>query len=562
MATAGLIQRAASLGASGGIVTDAKPRILVVDDERFFREAITEVLSAHDYPCVVCEDGEGALKLIDSENFAVAVLDIRLPGIDGIEVLRQFRIARPELRVIMLSASTDQELVLEALRLGANDYLAKPLHDEELMLAVNRAVEGYRVESDFRSLRSRLNELVDLMEEVAKDANDASPEERLSTIQDSAVRVVSVVLRAEKTSFLSLNEQDNRLDVVAALGHDLPPDEMDSVQLGQGIAGRALEDSTPLVVADIRAESHFAADLAPDRYSTESFAVVPIEVPGQQFGVLCATDREGGAQFGPEDLSLLRLISGQLANLLAGNGPAGTRDVTSAAGDDREAENLPEPRPGPWAGENSATDATMMMSASMMRDAIGAEELFAEVSSAQVDLDAELARTICDAVVNEIEPASLLREALRAVEIALDADPVSLYLLDPESGDLVMESTGKRGLRVDHDRLPLDRGLTGGVFQRGQLIAAANPENDPRFDPAVDTPSDKVPGALLCVPLRLRGKVVGVCRVHRAQGTTVSARTGEVLIAALSAAVRNVLLYRSLLDSIEEVAAARRAARG
>jgi GAF domain-containing protein len=192
---------------------------------------------------------------------------------------------------------------------------------------------------------------------------------------------------------------------------------------------------------------------------------------------------------------------------------------------------------------------------------IDAEEIFAAASEVGIDADAELARTICDAVVNEIEPASLLSEALRAVESELDADPVSLYLLDPESGELVLEATGKRSLRLDHERLPGDRGLTGGVFQQGQLIAAADPERDPRFELEVDTPTDRVVGSLMCVPLRLRGKTVGVCRVHRVQGATVSARTGEVLIAALSAAVRNVLLYRSLLESIEEVAVARRAAR-
>ena len=127
-------------------MTDAKPRVLVVEDERFFREAITEVLSAHDYSCVVCEDGEGALKRVDSERFAVVVLDIRLPGIDGIEVLRQIRIVQPELRVIMLSASTDQELVLEALRLGASDYLAKPLSSKDLVAAVERLARRRRGE--------------------------------------------------------------------------------------------------------------------------------------------------------------------------------------------------------------------------------------------------------------------------------------------------------------------------------------------------------------------------------------------------------------------------------
>jgi hypothetical protein len=99
------------------------------------------------------------------------------------------------------------------------------------------------------------------------------------------------------------------------------------------------------------------------------------------------------------------------------------------------------------------------------------------------------------------------------------------------------------------------------VLQRGQLIAAADPESNPQFDPQVDAPTDQKAGPLLCVPLQLRGKTVGLCRIHLAPGASVSARTGEVLIAVLSAAVRNVLLYRSLLESIEEVAAVRREAR-
>ena len=66
----------------------------------------------------------------------------------------------------------------------------------------------------------------------------------------------------------------------------------------------------------------------------------------------------------------------------------------------------------------------------------------------------------------------------------------------------------------------------------------------------------------MCLPLRLRGKVVGVFRAFLPEDAEASARTGEVLAAALSAAVRNVLLYRSLVETIEEVAEARREARG
>jgi len=89
-------------------------------------------------------------------------------------------------------------------------------------------------------------------------------------------------------------------------------------------------------------------------------------------------------------------------------------------------------------------------------------------------------------------------------------------------------------------------------------VATDAPESDPRFDAAVDTPEHGRPSPLLCVPLRLRGKTLGLVRAFPSGGASASARTGEILGAALSAAVRNVLLYRSLLESIDEVAEARR----
>ena len=109
----------------------------------------------------------------------------------------------------------------------------------------------------------------------------------------------------------------------------------------------------------------------------------------------------------------------------------------------------------------------------------------------------------------------------------------------------------------DRSRLSRSRGLTASVLQTGRLVATDHPETDPRFDPDMDTPEDGAVGPLLCVPMRMRGKVMGVARVFPAEGVLPSARSGEVISAALSAAIRNVLLYRSLLESIDEVAKAR-----
>lgn len=543
-------------------MANASARVLIVDDERFFREEIRDNLSARGFRCTTCEDGEAALKLAAAQSFAVAVVDIQLPGIDGVELLQQLRVAQPDIRVIMLASLSDQELVLEALRQGACEYLAKPLHEEELILSVGRAVEAHRVAIDYRGLRSRLDELVDRMEVYSRDVDRAEAAERPQVVRDAAVHAAAHVLDAEKTSLLLLNEDRTNLDVVAALGRDLDPEQMDSVRVGQGIAGRALEDSAPLAVADIRAESHFAADLAPDRYETNSFVVAPVEVPSRQFGVLCATDRRGGLEFGHDDLSLLRAIAVQLAEFLAEEIPAANATAIPAMNAAKpEIENQPTiVNDRAAAASDSSTDTSLsdLMPLDLASDAGEGSGLYADAR----DGDSEMARAICDVVSNEMDPDALLREALRPIEASLAADPVSLYLIEAESGELVKQGAGGRSLRLDHDRLPVGPGLTGSVLGRGQMIAASDPEQDPRYDIEVDAPVDGKPGPLLAVPVKLRGKTVGLCRIHLAAGAIVSARTGELLVAVLSAAVRNLLLYRSLLESIEEVAEARREARG
>ena len=528
----------------------SKTRVLIVDDERFFREAICEVLRSHGFESESCEDGETAVEYATHGDFGVVILDIRLPGIDGIEVLRQIRQTSPALRVIMLSASTDQELVLEALRLGACDYLAKPLHDEELALAVRRATESHEVAHDWRDLRDRLDTLVQRMEALTAETEGAAPEDREAIIQRGAAAVTAEVLGARKTSLMLLD--DDVLNVVAVVGRELAPGQMDSVPLGRGIAGRALEHSTPRVVDHIDAEDGHAVDLDPDRYETESFVVAPLEVAGQKIGVLCATDRAGDGSFAASDLSLLRLISLQIAEWLSAGQRPGIEPPLEASGTDQDADL-----------EFISNDEPMSLD--FAREVADAAEICSDAS----DRDAELARQICDAVVCELQPESVLSAVIRPIERALKADPVAIYLIDSQSRgggaggrpQLVLEASSDRGLRLEQDRIPSDRGLSGAVFQSGHLIATPDPTADPRFDPAIDCPADQKPGPLLCIPLQLRGKGVGLCRIHLGPGAEVSARTGEVLVSVLSAAIRTVLLYRRLLESIEEVAAARRDAR-
>ena len=503
-------------------MSEMRSRVLIVDDEVFFLEAIDEILTEGGFETTRAEDGESALERVADPSIGVVVLDVRLPDMDGIQVLACIREMRPELSVIMLSASTDQEIVLEALRLGASDYLAKPLHDEELVLAVGRALEGYEANESRRRLRQRIDRLVEGMERLSQVVRLAAPEERVEVLRQGIVDSASIVLQASRASLMLADSEREWLSVVAARGTEIDRGTMSARKIGEGASGTCFADGTVLCVPDAEADDRFSGRGA-GQYEAAGFACVPLVCLGVPVGVLCLTEGADADSLSREETNVLRLLGMQISEFLAA---------------DPEVEQLLA----------SAQTADVEGIASL--DLVDA-----------VDGDAELAQAICEAVALEVEPERVLRAALAAVNTRLGAAPVSLYLRSADGERLELEAENDGGVAADRPELPVDRGLVGGVLQTGQLVAVEVPASDPRFEKDVDTPEDGLARPTICVPIRLRDKSVGVLRVFLEEGRPASPRTAEVLGAAFSAAVRNVLLYRSLLQSIEEVAEARKRSR-
>lgn len=107
-------------------------RILVVEDELDLQEAIADGLRLDGYAVDTCGDGDSAYELLYVENYDLVLLDINLPGMDGLEVLRKIRDEKPELRVLILSARSSVADKVRGLDYGANDYLVKPFDFAEL----------------------------------------------------------------------------------------------------------------------------------------------------------------------------------------------------------------------------------------------------------------------------------------------------------------------------------------------------------------------------------------------------------------------------------------------
>ena len=135
-----------------------KETILIVDDEAGVRASLTGILSDEGYLVEAVESGEAALAALESRRYDLVLLDVWLPGADGLEVLARVRATDTELPVLVISGHGTIETAVKAVRLGAQDFVEKPLSLEKTLLAVRNALRRGRLETEVRALRQQLDE--------------------------------------------------------------------------------------------------------------------------------------------------------------------------------------------------------------------------------------------------------------------------------------------------------------------------------------------------------------------------------------------------------------------
>lgn len=141
-----------------------RERLLVVEDDTYLREEIMRILQRRTkFSVTAAADGEEALKLAESEHFDVLITDVRMPGIDGIELLERLKEQRPELVSIIITAFADEQATIRALKLGANDYIRKPFSITDLVNAIERQVTVVRLRHEAETSRKLMEGLVSSM---------------------------------------------------------------------------------------------------------------------------------------------------------------------------------------------------------------------------------------------------------------------------------------------------------------------------------------------------------------------------------------------------------------
>ncbi len=182
-------------------------KILIVDDDKLLQNSLRKVLLGK-YETVIAGSGETALDILQANSIDLVLLDIRLPGIDGVETLRRIKELDRNLAVVMMTAYEDVKTVVHSMKIGATDYLVKPLDIDELEVIIEKAVETIKLKREVEALRKQCIKDFDI-DNIIGESDGIK----------AAMKLVNIIARSNDTTVLLEGETGTGKEVLARAIH-------------------------------------------------------------------------------------------------------------------------------------------------------------------------------------------------------------------------------------------------------------------------------------------------------------------------------------------------------
>ena len=218
-------------------------RILVVDDEEIMRDVLSDLLSSESYAVDLAESGFQALEMIREREYGVILLDLMMPGMDGLQLLEELKKTDNNPETIILTAFASIDRAVRATKLGAFDFITKPFKNDELLLAVKNAMEhrqlsmkNFQLEEENQRLRKKLHERYGFQNIIGKSA---AMQQIFDLITQVAPRRSTVLIQGESGTGKELvakaiHASSSKADApfVAINCGNIPPDLLESELFG------------------------------------------------------------------------------------------------------------------------------------------------------------------------------------------------------------------------------------------------------------------------------------------------------------------------------------------
>ncbi len=284
-----------------------KSRILIVDDEEIIRQLLKQTLERCGYDVEIAEDGNVALSKTRDNFFNLLITDLKMPKVDGIDVLKEIKTVNPYIEVIVITGFPTIESAVTAIKIGAFDFICKPFDVQEILYEIGKCLERQK----FNINHVQLSELESLFEVSKTMAAKTSLDSLLNRVLDAALEIT----KSSRGSVLLFEEESKQLRIRAARG--LPEEVVRdaAIRIDGSVTAKIIEEGKPVIVTNIEEDERFLRQNYP-HYETKSFVGIPLRAISAKFssetlGVINISDKISGENFTERELTLLSILSGQ-----------------------------------------------------------------------------------------------------------------------------------------------------------------------------------------------------------------------------------------------------------
>ena len=224
-------------------------RILIVDDEEVICNVLDRRLTREGYSCTTANNGKEALNHFYKNSFSLIISDMKMPEMTGIELLQKVKAIDPKMKMIMVTAYPDIDLAVNAMRLGAYDFIIKPADLDLIVMSVKKALESRRLEEEIEAYHNRMEELV--------EERTAKLQQAYRTLKKShldSVKVLAEAIDAKDPYTRGHSDRVKRMSLAIAKKMGFSEERLENLEYGAllhdigkiGIKDEVLQKQAPL----------------------------------------------------------------------------------------------------------------------------------------------------------------------------------------------------------------------------------------------------------------------------------------------------------------------------